>query len=451
MLKNGMKQKQELILMAQEHVQGLLSFLRESPTAFHAVESICARLTGFERLQENTRWHLEPGKRYYVTRNRSSIIAFTVPACGLAPFQMIASHTDSPTFRIKENAELSVRNQYIQLDVERYGGMILNTWLDRPLSVAGRLVVRSEDGVRSLLVNLDEDSTLIPNVAIHMNRDINNGYKYNPASDLMPLWSGKDGKGSFLARIAKAAGVAQEDIIGSDLYLYNRIPGCVWGDEGEYLSAGRLDDLACAYTSMQALLNAADSSHINVCCVFDNEEVGSGTKQGADSTFLSDVLRRITLSLGYDDADYMALLSRSFMLSADNAHATHPNHPELSDPINQVYMNEGVVIKFNASQKYTTDGVSEAVFHAICRHADVPVQHFANRSDMQGGSTLGNISGSHVSVNTLDIGMAQLAMHSSYETAGTKDVDYMIRAMQVFYETDIDCLCDGDYKLTFRA
>ena len=311
--------------------------------------------------------------------------------------------------------------------------------------------MRSQDGVRSLLVNLDEDSAVIPNVAIHMNREINTGYKYNPASDMMPLWSGADGKGSFRARIAQAAGVAEGDIIGSDLYLYNRMPGCVWGGEGEYLSAGRLDDLECAYASLQALLTAADGAHINICCVFDNEEVGSGTKQGADSTFLSDVLRRITLSLGHDEADYMAALPRSFMLSADNAHATHPNHPELSDPVNQVYMNEGVVIKFNANQKYTTDGVSEAVFHAICQHADVPVQHFANRSDMPGGSTLGNISGGHVSVNTLDIGLAQLAMHSSYETAGTKDVDYMIRAMRAFYETEIDCLRDGDYQLTFRA
>ena len=196
-----------------------------------------------------------------------------------------------------------------------------------------------------------------------------------------------------------------------------------------------------------ALLTAADGAHINVCCVFDNEEVGSGTKQGADSTFLSDVLRRITLSLGHDEADYMAALPRSFMLSADNAHATHPNHPELSDPVNQVYMNEGVVIKFNANQKYTTDGVSEAVFHAICQHADVPVQHFANRSDMPGGSTLGNISGGHVSVNTLDIGLAQLAMHSSYETAGCADVDYMIRALRQFYKTDIITSADGEYQL----
>lgn len=247
--------------MAHEQVQGLLQFLKESPTAFHAVESICSRLTGFEPLQENARWRLQPGGRYYVTRNRSSVIAFTVPQRGFAPFQLIASHTDSPTFRIKENAELTVRDKYVQLDVERYGGMILNTWLDRPLSVAGRLAVRTQDGVRSLLVNLDEDSAVIPNVAIHMNREINTGYKYNPASDMMPLWSGGDGKGSFRARIAQAAGVAEGDIIGSDLYLYNRMPGCVWGGEGEYLSAGRLDDLECAYASLQALLTARTSTY----------------------------------------------------------------------------------------------------------------------------------------------------------------------------------------------
>lgn len=435
--------------MSQQQVQGLLTFLKQSPTAFHAVQSICERLTGFEQLHEGDAWRLVPGGKYYVTRNRSSVIAFTLPACGFAPFQLIASHTDSPTFRIKENAELKGGSKYIRLDTERYGGMILNTWLDRPLSVAGRLVVRTENDVRSQLVCLDEDCAIIPNVAIHMNREINNGYKYNPASDMMPLWGSIGAQDTFMQRVAQAAGVQKEDILGSDLYLYSRMPGSVWGQDGEYVSAGHLDDLECAYASLEALLGARDGEHINVCCMFDNEEVGSGTKQGADSTFLSDVLRRIALSLGRSEQDYMAALPRSFMLSADNAHATHPNHPELSDPVNQVYMNEGVVVKFNANQKYTTDGVSAGVFHAICQHADVPVQHFANRSDMAGGSTLGNISGGHVSVNTLDIGLAQLAMHSSYETAGTQDLEHMINAMRAFYETEIDCPQDGEYSLRF--
>lgn len=433
--------------MAHEEVQGLLQFLRESPTAFHAVESICSRLTGFEPLQENARWRLQPGGRYYVTRNRSSVIAFTVPQRGFAPFQLIASHTDSPTFRIKENAELTVRDKYVQLDVERYGGMILNTWLDRPLSVAGRLAVRTQDGVRSLLVNLDEDSAVIPNVAIHMNREINTGYKYNPASDMMPLWSGGDGKGSFRARIAQAAGVAEGDIIGSDLYLYNRMPGCVWGGEGEYLSAGRLDDLECAYTTARAMIECRATKGMPVLAVFDNEEVGSTTKQGADSTFLTDVLRRAALCLGVDGEAFYRAQASSVMLSCDNAHAAHPNHPELYDASNRVYMNEGIVIKESANQKYTSDGASKAILRAILDNAGVKYQFFANRSDMLGGGTLGNISNAHFSLNTVDIGLAQLAMHSSWETAGSRDVDAMADGVRAFFETPISMPADGVFAL----
>ena len=433
--------------MAHEQVQGLLQFLKESPTAFHAVESICSRLTGFEPLQENARWRLQPGGRYYVTRNRSSVIAFTVPQRGFAPFQLIASHTDSPTFRIKEKAELTVRDKYVQLDVERYGGMILNTWLDRPLSVAGRLAVRTQDGVRSLLVNLDEDSAVIPNVAIHMNREINTGYKYNPASDMMPLWSGGDGKGSFRARIAQAAGVAEGDIIGSDLYLYNRMPGCVWGGEGEYLSAGRLDDLECAYTTARAMIECRATKGMPVLAVFDNEEVGSTTKQGADSTFLTDVLRRAALCLGVDGEAFYRAQASSVMLSCDNAHAAHPNHPELYDASNRVYMNEGIVIKESANQKYTSDGASKAILRAILDNAGVKYQFFANRSDMLGGGTLGNISNAHFSLNTVDIGLAQLAMHSSWETAGSRDVDAMADGVRAFFETPISMPADGVFAL----
>ena len=263
----------------------------------------------------------------------------------------------------------------------------------------------------------------------------------------MPLWGSGEAKGTFRAQIAKAAGVEEKDLLGSDLFLYNRTAGRIWGLEQAYVSAPRLDDLECAFASVEALKTASQGGHVNVCCVFDNEEVGSGTKQGADSTFLSDVLRRIILALGGDEEKYLAALASSFMLSADNAHATHPNHPEYADPVNQVYMNEGIVIKFNASQRYTTDGVSEAVFHAICERAGVPVQHFANRSDLRGGGTLGNISGSHVSINTVDIGLAQLAMHSCYETAGVKDIDYMIDGMRAFYEAEIRCREDGTYSL----
>lgn len=428
------------------NAQKLIDFIKKSPTGFHAIDTIVRELEGFEPLQESENWRLQPGGKYYVTRNRSSIIAFTLPKAPFKAFQLIASHSDSPTFKIKENAEIA-KGKYVQLDTERYGGMIMSSWFDRPLSVAGRVLARTEKGIKTILVDLDKDLLIIPNVAIHMNREINNGYKYNAAVDTFPLWGSDETKDTFKAEVAKAAGVAPEDILGADLFLYNRMEGRVWGVKDEYVSAPRLDDIECAFASVEALKAAGDSHHANVCCVFDNEEVGSTTKQGADSSFLYDVLRRILLSLGRGEEDYYKALAASFMLSADNAHAVHPNHPEYSDPVNQTQMNGGIVVKFNANQKYTTDGVSEAVFHQICQKANVPVQHYANRSDLPGGGTLGNISGSHVSINTLDIGLAQLAMHSCYETAGTKDIDYMIDGMKAFYETDIECAGDGEYKL----
>lgn len=431
-----------------ENVQKLLSFLQKSPTAFHAVETIREALPGYTELKECGKWSLTPGGKYYVTRNRSSVIAFVMPEGEAKAFQLVASHSDSPTFKIKENAEVVVRGKYVQLDTERYGGMLCATWMDRPLSIAGRVVVRTENGVSTRLVNLDKDMAIIPNVAIHMNRQANDGMKYQAHLDMFPLWGTDGAKGSFKQIIAETIGVQEEDVLGTDLYLYNRMPGTVWGKEEAFFSAGRLDDLECAYASVEALNQAGvPANHVNVCCVFDNEEVGSTTKQGANSTFLSDVLRRIVLATGGDEQDYLSALSASFMLSADNAHATHPNHPEFSDPVNQVFMNEGIVIKFNANQRYTTDGVSEAVFHHICQKAGVPVQHYANRSDMAGGGTLGNISGTHVSINTVDIGLAQLAMHSSFETAGTKDVTYMVEGMKAFYQTEITTTGDGEYQL----
>ncbi len=435
--------------MNHQAVEELLTYLRQSPTPFHAVDAACEMLekAGFSPLQECETWRLAPSHRYYVTRNRSSLIAFTMPEGAFSAFQLVASHSDSPTFKVKENAELVMQDKYVRLDVERYGGAILSSWFDRPLSVAGRVMVREGDRLTTRLVNLNRDTVMIPNVAIHMNREVNSGYKYNPASDTMPLFADGEGKDCFRETIAQAAGVDKQAIVGSDLFLYNRMSGTVWGNRGEFVSAGRLDDLECAYASLQAIASARDNGHVNVCCIFDNEEVGSGTKQGANSTFLEDVLRRIMLSCGKPQEDYYRALAGSFMLSADNAHATHPNHPEYADPINQVYMNKGIVIKANANQKYTTDAVSQAVFGSICERAGVPVQYFANRSDLAGGSTLGNISGSHVSINTVDIGLAQLAMHSCYETAGTLDVDYMIRGMRAFYETDIAARGDGEYTL----
>ena len=425
-------------------IQGLMDFLAASPTAFHAVENIRGMLeaAGYATLNEFEPWNLAPGGRYLVTRNQSSIIAFRVPEAGGDHFQIVSTHSDSPCFKLKPDAARAGQG-YAMLNVEKYGGMIMSTWFDRPLSVAGRVIVRTDAGYETRLVDLDRDLAVIPNVPIHFNREVNDGVKLNPQVDMLPV-VGEEGA-DCMALVAEAAGAKREDIAGGDLFLICRDRPRRWGAGEEYLLSPRLDDLECAYASARALIDAKPSGHIDMLCVFDNEEVGSGTKQGADSDLLTGVLGRICRSLGIGEAE--AAVCRSFMLSADNAHAVHPNHPEKYDQENRVRMNGGVVVKFNANQKYTSDGVSQAVFESICRGAGVPVQRFANRSDVPGGSTLGNIANAHASMNTVDIGLAQLAMHSCYETAGADDVDFMITGMKAFYETEIDALTDGDYRL----
>jgi len=431
------------------YVNSFIDFINNTPSAFHAVDNMCARLKaeGFELLNEREQWNIVPGGRYMITRNRSSVIALTIPQCGMSHFQIVASHSDSPTFKLKAKAEDPAFGKYVRLNTERYGGMIMSTWLDRPLSIAGRVLVKEGASVSTRLVNLDRASVLIPNMPIHFNRDANDGFKYNAQVDTLPLYGAGDAQGKLLEEIAEAAGVQPESIVGSDLFLYARTPGVVWGANNDFFSCPRIDDLECAYTSMEAFLEAGTADQINVFAVFDNEEVGSASKQGAGSTFLSDVLMRAANALGATDSEARAAIVCSFMVSADNAHAVHPNHPEKFDTGNRTFMNEGVVIKHNANQRYTTDGVSAAIFSSICAEAGVPVQHFANRSDTMGGSTLGNIANSHTSMNTVDIGLPQLAMHSSYETAGVKDVDYMIQALKKFYQTKITVDSDGAYTL----
>ena len=430
-------------------IQDMMEFLGASASAFHAIEQIVHKLrnAGFERLQEGGKWLVRAGGKYFVTRNQSSVIAFAIPECGFAPVQIVASHSDSPVFKLKKYAEVEALGHYVQLNVEKYGGMLMNTWLDRPLSVAGRAIVREGNRLEARLVNVDRDLVLIPNLAIHMNRDLAEGGKYNAQVDMMPLVGSADAKGALESIIAETAGAAPEAVVGSDLYLYNRMQPSVWGANREYISAPRLDDLECAYTSTEAFLAAEPANHINMLCVFDNEEVGSSTRQGADSALLLDVVRRIAYAMQADEDQIQAALASSFMVSADNAHAVHPNHPEKADAQNRPYMNEGIVIKFNASQLYTSDGVSAAIFAGICEKVGVPVQYFHNRSDVRGGSTLGNISGTHVSIMSVDIGLAQLAMHSSYETAGVKDVAYMIDGLKAFYETDIRYVSDGQIEV----
>ena len=422
--------------MERSILKELSLFLETSPSCFHAIDNIKNILFGeqFTQLHEYKKWKLNNGSRYFVTRNDSSIIAFTVPDREMAGMRIIASHSDSPAFKVKENPELETDGQYIRLNVERYGGMLCAPWLDRPLSVAGRVIVKDRQrGLCSRLVNIDRDLLLIPNLAIHMNREANDGYKYNAQKDMLPLYGAFTAKGTFMKLIADAACVEESDILGHDLFLYNRQKASIWGASEEFISCGRLDDLQCAFASLKGFLAGEKASHLAVYCVLDSEEVGNTTKQGAASTFLYDTLTRIHDSLCYTHEDYLIHLADSFMISADNAHAVHPNHPDKSDPSNRPYLNGGIVLKFNANQKYCTDGISAAMFRDICSAAGVPVQTFANRSDMAGGSTLGNISNTQVALNTADIGLPQLAMHSPYETAGVKDTAYLIRAAAAFY------------------
>lgn len=415
----------------------LLDFIEKSPTCFHAVENMKQELAknGFTELTENRKWEIEKGGSYYVTRNGSSLIAFSIPEGEMEGIRIMAGHSDSPCFKIKENPEIESEGHYVKLNVEKYGGMICAPWFDRPLSVAGRVIVRDPETktLRPVLVNIDRDLLMIPSLAIHMNREANDGYKYNVQKDMLPLYGGSASKGSFLELVAEEAGIPEDAVLGHDLFLYNRQKGCVWGASEEFLSSGRLDDLQCVFASLKGFLAGEKKRYMAVHCVLDNEEVGSGTKQGAASTFLYDTLIRVHESLGFSREDYLIHLADSFMVSADNAHAVHPNYADKSDPVNRPCLNGGIVMKFNANQRYCTDGISAAIFRDICEKADVPVQTFVNRSDMAGGSTLGNISNTRVALNTVDIGLPQLAMHSPYETAGVRDTEYLIKAAEVLF------------------
>ena len=432
-----------------DYTRDFFDFVRCSPTAFHAADAVCRILeqNGFERLDERQAWKLVPGGKYLLTRNRSAVVALSVPEDGFTHFQLVVSHSDSPMFKLKPGAENVSVGRYVRLNVERYGSMIMGTWLDRPLSIAGRVLVREGNRITTRLVDLERDALVIPNLPIHFNRQVNDGYAYNAQIDMQPLYGGADTKGMLLREIAASAGVKPEDMAGGDLFLYNRMPGTIWGAKGEYFSCPRIDDLECAYMSLQAFLRTGAKGHVNVFAMLDNEEVGSSSKQGANSTLLSDALTRAAVSLGMTREQTRGAIISSFMVSADNAHAIHPNHPEKFDALNCTAMNEGLVIKRNAHLKYATDGVSDALLGEICLRAGVPVQHFVNRSDLSGGSTLGSIANAHISMNTADVGLAQLAMHSSYETAGVQDTTHMVNAMSAFYGTDIVVHADGEYEL----
>lgn len=422
-------------ITADDISRDLIHFIAKSPSTFHAVRGIKAALlyAGFTEIREEDTWQIEKGGKYVVTRNGSALMAFTVPQEGAEAFHITASHCDSPTFKIKENPEIA-DGPYVKLNVEGYGGMIMSTWLDRPLSVAGRLLVTENGHLAEKLVAIDSTMLVIPSVAIHMDRSVNQHKECKVQKDMLPLYGMTGAKTPFMDVIAAAAKVKAEDILAHDLILYSRVPAAIWGEEREFISSPKLDDLQCAFACFRGFTQGQKEKYISVYALFDNEEVGSATSQGAGSTFLANTLERLARSLGYSYDETMAMIARSFMISADNAHSVHPNHPEYADPVNRPVINGGIVIKYSAAQKYATNAFSAAYFKKLCKDHDIPTQTFTNHSDNPGGSTLGNISNTIIAMPTVDIGLPQLAMHSSYETAGVKDTAYLVDAVTKFYE-----------------
>lgn len=427
----------------------LVEFLQESVTPFHAAATAESwlRAAGFTQLEEADYWNLEPGKGYYTTRNGSSVVAWRVPDHAIGGWRIVASHSDSPTWKIK--TDIVENDGCRRLSVEGYGGMIMSTWLDRPLTVGGRVIVKTEDGIESRLVCIDRDLLVIPSLAIHFQRDINKGHTFNPQVDMQPLW-GPAGSRTLTDLVAEELGVDTADILDSDLQLVTRQAPTQIGPDGEFFMAPRIDDLECAATTLLGFLDAAaetDSACAPVWAMLDNEEVGSSSRMGAQSSYLRDVLDRIVDAIPHSGQAIHRAMANSFMLSADNAHATHPNFPQKSDPCAPVRLGGGVVLKYNASQKYTTNAVSGAIFRAICEKADVPVQVFTNRADEAGGSTLGNLQSHTLPIPMADIGLAQLAMHSAVETASVADAEAMTKAVAAFYRVHLRALGDGTYTL----
>lgn len=422
----------------------LINFCYESPSAFHAVKNVKENLLqqGFIELKEADKWNIEKSGKYFVTKNDSAIVAFVIGKGEIEEhgFKIIGAHTDSPGFRIKPNPEMIAENTYVKLNTEVYGGPILNTWFDRPLAVAGRVVLRGENPLFpvSSLVNINKPLLVIPNLAIHMNREINEGFKINRQKDTLPmigLVNEKLEKGSYLLNLlAEELAVKKEDIIDFDLFLYEYEKGSLMGIDEEFISSGRLDDLSMVHAGVKALLNTEVNNGTNVMACFDNEEVGSATKQGGDSDLLVNILERIVICLGKGKEEFFRALAQSFLISADLAHAVHPNVGEKHDPVIRPVLNGGPVIKIAASQSYTSDGDSAAVYEEICRRAGVPVQKFVNRSDLRGGTTIGPISSTHLNIRSVDMGTPILSMHSIRELGAVKDHYYCIKSFEEFYK-----------------
>lgn len=427
----------------------MISFAENSPEVYHAASNItvCLKEHGYTELLESEKWEIEVGGKYYVTRNLSSVIAFKVNSSKPRGFMICAAHSDSPAFKLKPGFSDDTGGLYTRLNVEKYGGMALYTWLDRPLSIAGRLICEAENKIVTYLTDMGRDYCVIPSLAIHMDPDTNKGFSPNPQTDMLPIIGDAAAAERCMKELAERAEVDEKSILGFDLFLYNRQRGTIWGADSEYFSVPRIDDLQCVDAALNAMLECKGTDMVQVMAIFDNEEVGSGTKQGAKSTFLRDVLERVGAAVGADRDELCSMFAGSMMVSADNGHAVHPNHPEKADPTNRPRMNGGVVIKHNANQRYTTDGVSAAIFKKILNTAGIPYQEYVNRSDIAGGSTLGNIASEKVSVNTVDIGAAQLSMHSSFETGGVRDTLYLTEAMREFYQTELTPIDGGSFKI----
>ena len=421
----------------------LCAFLDASPTCYHAIAQVCETLCaqGYQRLSESDIWSLAEGGKYFVTRGDSALLAFRVPTRDFRGFMLSAAHSDSPSFKVRQSAESSAAGNCRKLNVEPYGGMIQRSWMDRPLSVAGRCLVRGEGRIESRLVNIDRDLLIIPSVAIHMDREVNRSGALNAATDLQPLFTQSETNLNTL--LARELQLDEQDILETELFLYPRAKATLLGAEQEFIASPRLDDLQCVFGCLQGFLRAKDSESIPALCIFNNEEVGSSTRQGADSTFLTDILHRISALCGKTSEEHRAAVAQSFLVSADNAHAIHLGHPEFSDKTEAPILNGGLVLKYNANQRYTTDALSAAVFSEICREAGVPLQRYSNRPDLPGGSTLGCIAVTHLSIPSVDIGLAQLAMHASFEVAGAKDTEALVRAMTAYYSRSFSLRGDG--------
>lgn len=422
----------------------MLDYIYKSPTRYNATENAAEILeaNGYRKLELNSIWNLEKGGKYYTTKNSSALIAFRVNSDDIEKdgFRIIGSHTDSPNFRIKPNAEMVSEGAYLKLNTEGYGGMILSTWLDRPLAIAGRVFTKGENPFRpsEKIININKPICIIPNLAIHMNRSVNDGYKYNKQTDMLPLMSltGEDFKkeGYLKNLVADEMGVTAENIIDYDLYLYEYEKGCFTGVDEEFLSTGRLDNLSMFYSSLRAILSSESEKGVSLAVGFDNEEVGSSTKQGADSNLLLNIMERICLSLGKNREEFFSAVENSFIISADLAHAVHPNVNRMADPTNRPVMGKGPVIKIHAGQAYTSDGYSISVYKEICKSVGVDYQEFVNRSDERGGSTIGPISSTHIEIPSVDIGAPILSMHSIRELGCVSDFYDTYRSFIKFYE-----------------